>query len=90
MIKKNRFVLLTLTISILFLTACEKAVTDGPGIGGGGGSTAHTTTTIENPEVHTALSSSDKVIDTQTTRDNTPVCLETTAPGTASEGNDLA
>lgn len=90
MIKKNKYVLLILTISILFLTACEKAVTDDRGIGGGGSIKPSTTTTIENPEVHTALSSADKVIDPKTARDNTPVCLETTAPGTASDGNDLA
>ena len=90
MIKKNRLsVLLTLGISLLLLTACEKPVTEEP-IGRPSSSTPQTTTTISNPEVHTALGSSDKVIDSTTSRDNTPVCLETTAPGTLSDGNKLA
>lgn len=89
MIKKNRItVLLTLIICFLLLVACEKPITEEPI--GGPASTARPTTTISNPEVNTALSSSDKVISTQTSRDNTPVCLETTAPGTATEGNELA
>ena len=89
MIKKNRItVLLTLIICFLLLVACEKPITEEPI--GGPSSTARPTTTISNPEVNTALSSSDKVISTQTSRDNAPVCLETTAPGTATEGNELA
>ena len=93
MIKKNRMsVLLTLCISILLLAACDKPVTEGPSSSASSPSKkpTSTTTTISNPEVDTALSSSSTVIDSQTARDNTPVCLETTAPGTESDGNDLA
>ena len=89
MIKKNRItVLLALSICFLLLVACEKPIEEEPSASPS--SVARPTTTISNPEVNTALSSSDKVISTQTSRDNTPVCLETTAPGTASEGNELA
>lgn len=89
MIKKNRItVLLALSICFLLLVACEKPIEEEPS--GSPSSVVRPTTTISNPEVNTALSSSDKVINTQTSRDNTPVCLETTAPGTASEGNELA
>lgn len=45
---------------------------------------------LPNPELDTALSDSSVVIETQTTRDNTPVCLEPTAPGTLTEGNQYA
>lgn len=47
-------------------------------------------TTLDNPEVDTALSNSSTVIETQTERDNSPVCLVTTAPGTLTEGNEYA
>lgn len=47
-------------------------------------------TELENPELDVALSSADKVISSNTDRDNSPVCLETVAPGTVTEGNEYA
>lgn len=42
---------------------------------------------IDNPEMETALSDSSVVISTTTERNNSPVCLVPTAPGTLTTGN---
>ena len=47
-------------------------------------------TTIKKTEVDTALSDSPKAVDPALLRDNTPVCLETSAPGLCVDGNDFA
>lgn len=49
-----------------------------------------TVTTIENPEIDTALSDSSIVIASKTQRDNSPVCLEPTHPGELVQSNEYA
>ncbi len=74
---------------ILILAACAEPVAsfdeESPGT-----SVSIANTTLPNPEVDTSLTDSGTLIASATARDNTPVCLEPTHPGTAIEGNDIA
>ena len=73
-----------LIASILVFTACGNTGKSNPA------SLNLREVTISNPELDTALSDASVVIDTKTGRDNTPVCLVTTAPGTLTTGNEYA
>ena len=68
----------------LTLTACDAPV-DFPD-----DDTGVSVTTIKNSEGDTALTNSQTVIDPASLRDNTPVCLETSAPGLLVDGNAYA
>lgn len=52
--------------------------------------TTSSSSTVSNPELSTGGAQSTTVIASTTSRDNTPVCLETTTPGTRVDGNDYA
>ncbi|MBP5453203.1 MAG: transglutaminase domain-containing protein [Lachnospiraceae bacterium] len=80
--KKNH--LLFLLGLALTLTACDAPVEfpdDDTGV---------SVTTIKSSEGDTALTNSQTVIDPASLRDNTPVCLETSAPGLLVDGNAYA
>ena len=88
--RKYLFLCLPLIFSLLF-TACGNTgasteVKSNTAVEG----TDSTSVTIDNPELDTALSDSTEVIDTTTERDNTPKCLETSAPGILTTGNEYA
>lgn len=85
--KKSEAILALLTASLLVLTGCSNTP---PVSLGDSGSKPVTTTTIENSDNKTALSDSSVVVASQTQRDNTPICLEPTHPGTLTEGNEFA
>lgn len=77
-------------LSVLLIVSVSLCACASDGSGDFGLSSLPKVTTIENPEIDTALSDSPTVISTKTERDNSPVCLENTAPGTLSEGNEYA
>lgn len=85
--KKGKALLALLTASLLALTGC--ASTPPISLDGSQGK-PHTTTTIDNPEMTTALSDSSVVVASKTERDNTPICLEPAHPGTLTDGNEFA
>ena len=78
--KRNLIFLLSLALTLTACTAPVELPEDSD----------FSVTTIKKPEVDTALSDSTAVIDPASLRDNTPVCLETTAPGLCVDGNDFA
>lgn len=84
--RNGLFFLLT---SLLVLTACSSP-TPPVSLDSGSSASKPVTTTIDNPDVSTALSDSSTVISSTTERDNTPVCLEPVASGVLTEGNEYA
>lgn len=79
------------TLFVILITFSSACAVENPIIVSQTGKTAVISTVeIDNPEINTALSSSSVVIETKTSRDNSPVCLEPTAPGKLTEGNEYA
>lgn len=88
--KKN--VLTVLLTSLLVLTACDapaKVAEVGAEVTLPNLSDA-VVVSMDNQEMDTALADATSVVESKTNRDNTPKVLETSAPGTLTDGNEYA
>lgn len=88
---KRSFVCLLLTALLISGCAAPSASVNG---GQNSGSNAATSsggaTTASSSQIKSGLDSTTSIVKSTTGRDNTPVCLETSAPGTLVDQNDYA